>query len=66
MKNEVSERDFILKIYIIYDSIYIKHIIYNEIKEGGQNYSKKKQDMVSGGGVSLDGEGDSETGDLQR
>ena len=66
MKNEVSEGDFILKTYIIYDSIYIKHIIWNKIKEGGQNYSQKKQDMVSGGNLSLDGEGDPETGNLQR
>ena len=66
MKNEVSKWDFILKTYIKYDSIYIKHIIYNDIKEEGQNYSKKKQDMVSGGDLSLDGEGDPEAGDLQR
>ena len=40
--------------------------MYNDIKEGGQNYSQKKQDMVSGGNLSLDGEGDPETGNLQR
>ena len=66
MKNEVSERDFILKVCIIYDNIYKKHIINNDVKEGGQNYSQKKQDMVSGGNLSLDGEGDPETGNLQR
>ena len=32
MKNEVSERDFILKVCIIYDNIYKKHIINNDVK----------------------------------